>query len=262
MARIQGQLEGIGKRDHAADVRRAAGLRSAGPLPDSRGQSARDVRRRRRSVRRPPDDPGSEHVASRRRSRSDPRTPSRRDATGKAARFAARLEPAGQLAVVPRRSGGRHRRGTELARLVGRSVGPEHCLAHADSRPRTFESRRLGRPAFRHHRDQQPRRCHLQARAVRRRRRLGRPLVASLDGVRPRQVVRQSAVGAAGVRGRATQQAAREVDLCQLDAGNRRPHRRGLVRIARRLCVRGGRLSLVERRSWAPRHRRLRHSNV
>ena len=51
MARIQGQLEGIGKRDHAADVRRAAGLRSAGPLPDSRGQSARDVRRRRRSVR-------------------------------------------------------------------------------------------------------------------------------------------------------------------------------------------------------------------
>ena len=63
-------------------------------------------------------------------------------------------------------------------------------------------------------------------------------LAAALDDLRDRQAHREDALGARRARGRAAQQAPHQVHLRERHAGHRRPHRRRVVRIARRVCLR------------------------
>ena len=152
-------------------------------------------------ARAAPDDPRSQHLAARERAVVVPvrRSCAPRVASDAVARAASAAAAGRRFAAPPRR----RRRRPASARHVERHDRREHPLAHADSRPRALEPDRLGRPRLRHQRHQQPRERDVQARALRRRRCLGRSLAAALDALRDRQADRQDAVGARRARRRA-----------------------------------------------------------
>ena len=81
-----------------------------------------------------------------------------------------------RLALVPRPRSERHRRETEPARTVEPGDRRERAVEDADPGAGAFESDRVGRHGVRHERDQQPRRCDVQARTLRRRRRVRRSI--------------------------------------------------------------------------------------
>ena len=73
---------------------------------------------------------------------------------------------------------------------------------------------------------------------------------------------RQDRLGARRLRGPAARAAPHQVDLRQRHAGDRRPHRRRVVRLAGRLRVRHRRHAAVEGGSRPPRRRRLRRPDA
>jgi hypothetical protein len=103
-------------------------------------------------------------------------------------------------------------RGPEAAGIAERQNLPddwtghrhEHLVAHDDSWTGTLQPDRLGRRALRDKRHQQPARRHVQARPLRRRRRLGRPIGPSLDAIRARQAHGTDPLGANSGPGRTT----------------------------------------------------------
>ena len=97
----------------------------------------------------------------------------------------------------------------------------------------------------------------VQAGALRRRRCVGRHVPAQVHALRDRQAHRQDRVGAHRVRRTAAQQAPHQVHLRERVAGDRRPHRRRLVRLAGRPRLRRERhsrcgRSISARSTWAP----------
>ena len=145
---------------------------------------------------------------------------------------------------------------------MGPEDGREHSLAHADSRARSFEPNRLGRQNLPDDGLQQRPEGDLPPRSVRRRRCVNRSLAASMDALCARQANRQGPVGARRSPGRASREAPHQIDLRQLDARNRRAHSRGVVRVARRLCLRRQRALSLEGGTGPTRSWRIRHTDV
>ena len=169
----------------------------------------------------------------------------------------------GQLAVVPRTAGLGRRRRPASARHLGRKTGENILLAHADSRPRALEPGRLGQPRLRHQRGQQRSEGDVPARPVRRRRRVGRSLAASLDALRARQAQREDRCGSASPT-RASRSNKRHIKSTYASAT---PATDGRIVVAW-FGSQGvyaydvdGQLS-VEGRSRPRRHGRLRHPDV
>ena len=129
----------------------------------------------------------------------------------------------GQLAVVPRRPGGRRGGRPAAAGRLEPEDGRARALADADSRPRALEPDRVGQSRVRDQRRQQRSEGDVPARTLRRRRCVGRSLDAAVDAVRARRADREDRVGARRLRGRAARAAPHQVDLRQRHAGDGRP---------------------------------------
>ena len=110
----------------------------------------------------------------------------------------------GQLAVVPRRPGGRRGGRPAAAGHLEPEDGRAHALADADPRPRALEPDRVGRSRVRDQRRQQRSEGDVQARTLRRRRCVGRSLARSGGcSTRSTSATGKIAVGARRLRGRA-----------------------------------------------------------
>ena len=148
----------------------------------------------------------------------------------------------------------------EPARPVGRRERRAHPVAHDRARARPFEPRGVGQPPLCDHRDQQRSKGDLSQGALRRWRRLDRSFPPSLSRDGPRQAHGEAALGAHSLRGPAAQQAPHQVHLCQRLAGDRRAHRRGVLRVAGCRGVRHERRAALEGGPRAARPGRLRSS--
>ena len=103
----------------------------------------------------------------------------------------------GQLAVVPRRPGGRCGGWPAAAGHVEPEDRRARALADADPGPGAFEPDRVGRSRVRDQRRQQRSEGDVPARTLRRRRRLRRSLDAAVDAVRARRDGRARSCGSA-----------------------------------------------------------------
>ena len=164
--------------------------------------------------------------------------------------------PAAGRRFAARRRGRRRR--PAPARPVGRHAGREHPVAHADSRAWRTRARRLGRSDLRDERRQQHAQRDVQARTLRRRRRLGRSIARSAGcSTRSTSAPARCAWERIAHEGEPREQAAHQVHLRERDARHRRPHRRRVVRIAGRPCLRRRRRlargrSISGASTWAP----------
>ncbi len=236
-------------------------MRRAGALPHRRAGRPSDVRGDSGSLPDAAHDPGPQLVApgvrdGRRRAASD-----RRHRACEAAGEALRARH-WQLAVFPRRPGGWCGGRPAAAGRLESEDGRARALADADPGPGALEPDRVGQSRVRDQRRQQRSEGDVPARALWRRRRVGRSFDAAMDAVRARRADREDPVGARGLRGRAARAASHQVDIRQRHAGHRRPHRRRVVRLAGGLRLRRRRHAPVEGRPRPPRRRRLRHPDL
>ena len=142
------------------------------------------------------------------------------------------------MARLPRSISLRRRRRPGPAGQLGRRHRHEHPLEGRHSRPRALEPDRLGRPAVRHFRGQQPRRRDVQARALWRGHRVGGPHAAAMGRDCDRSPDGQDDLAADRLRRRAERKAPHQSHLRQRHARHRRPLRRRVLRLAGALRLR------------------------
>ena len=129
--------------------------------------------------------------------------------------------------------------------------------------PRALEPDRLGRHDLRHERDQQPRQRDVQARPLRRRRRIRRSIARSAGcSTRSTSAPARSAGSASRREGEPRNKRHIKSTYASALARHRRPHRRRVVRIAGHLRLRLRRRPALVGRSRPRRHGRLRHSGA